>query len=276
MITASAPASSANLGPGFDVAALALDLRCHVSAVPAAEWVVRSAGEPAPGATVEMLSSLAGTNGPFEIDIDSDIPSTRGLGSSAAILVAAAAAMAGTADPDAAFRGALAVEGHPDNVAAASYGGLVLVGAPGTIHRGAVHPSLHVVVAVPTQELSTTAARDVLPETVDRGVAVRTAARLVSLVEGLRTGDVSALRAALGDELHQQPRSALTDLPGSLIEAAVASGAAFAAWSGAGPSVIALVEEDSIDEVTAAFDFVLDGDGATLELEIDREGVRIE
>jgi homoserine kinase len=124
--------------------------------------------------------------------------------------------------------------------------------------------------------LSTAAAREVLPDSVGRGVAVRTAARLALLVEGLRTGESAALRSALGDELHQEPRAALTDLPGSLVEAAVASGAAFAAWSGAGPSVVALVDEDSLDEVTAAFDFVLDGDGATLELEIDREGVRIE
>jgi homoserine kinase len=223
-----------------------------------------------------MLLSLAGARGPFEIDIESEIPSTRGLGSSAALLVAAAAAMGGAADPDDAFAAALAVEGHPDNVAAAAYGGLVLVGADGSIHRGAVHPSLHVVVAVPDEELSTAAAREVLPDSVDRGVAVRTAARLALLVEGLRTGESAALRAALGDELHQEPRAALTDLPGSLIEAAVASGAAFAAWSGAGPSVVALVDENSLDEVTAAFDFVLDGDGATLELEIDREGVRIE
>lgn len=276
MITASAPASSANLGPGFDVAALALDLRCEVSAAPSGEWEVRSSGESASDSTVEMLVSLAGESGPFEIDIESEIPSTRGLGSSAALLVAASAAMSGSDDSEEAFGAALAVEGHPDNVAAAAHGGLVLVGPAGTVHRGAVHPSLQVVVAVPDEELSTAEARGVLPETVDRAVAVRTAARLALLVEGLRTGDLAALRAALGDELHQEPRAALTDLPGSLIEAAVGSGAAFAAWSGAGPSVIALVDDDSLDEVTAAFDFVLDGGGATLELEIDREGVRIE
>jgi homoserine kinase len=274
--TASAPASSANLGPGFDVAALALDLRCTVHVSPAGEWTVTTAGEPAPETTVRMLRSVAGDRGPFAVDIESQIPSTRGLGSSAALLVAAAAAMADDGDADTAFTAALAVEGHPDNVAAAAHGGLVLVGPDGTIHRGAVHPSLHVVVAVPHEELSTTEARRVLPEVVDRDVAVRTVARMAVLVEGLRTGDVAALRAALGDELHQRPRGTLTDLPGSLIEAAIGSGAAFAAWSGAGPSVVTLVTEDSLDDVTAALDFVLDGDGATLELEIDREGVRLE
>ena len=276
MTTASAPASSANLGAGFDVAALALDLRCTVTVVPAGDWIVRSGGRPASGATVTMLESLSGARGAFEVDIESDIPSTRGLGSSAALLVAAAAAMAGSSDADEAFARARAIEGHPDNVAAAAHGGLVLVGPEGTIHRGAVHPSLHVVVAVPHDELSTAEARDVVPQTVDRSVAVRTAARMALLVEGLRTGDRAALRAALGDELHERPRAALTDLPGSLIEAAVGSGAAYAAWSGAGPSVIALVDEDALDEVTAALEFVLDGDGATLEIEIDREGLRIE
>jgi len=274
--TASAPASSANLGPGFDVAALALDLRCHVTAEPASDWTVTSGDGPAPDATVGMLQALAGDSGPFEIDIESQIPSTRGLGSSAAILVAAAVAMTGDTDADAAFTAALAVERHPDNVAAAAHGGLVIVGPDGTIHRGAVHPSLHVVVAVPDQQLSTAAAREVVPEAVDRGVAVRTAARLALLVEGLRTGETGVLRGALGDELHQAPRTALTDLPAALIEAAVGAGAGFAAWSGAGPSVIALVDEEALDEVRAALEFVLAGDGATLELEIDRVGVRIE
>ena len=276
MTTASAPASSANLGPGYDVAALALDLRCEVTARPAASWEIRSAGAPAPDSTVTMLTTLAGDAGPFEIDIESEIPSTRGLGSSAALLVAASAAMTGDPDADAAYAAALEVEGHPDNVAAAAHGGLVLVGPEGTIHRGAVHPSLHVVLAIPDDVLSTADARSVLAEEVDRGVAVRTAARMALLVEGLRTGDAAALTAALGDEMHEQPRGVLTDLPGSLIAAALGSGAVYAAWSGAGPAVIALALEDSIDEVTAALGFVLGEEGEMIEIDIDREGVRFE
>lgn len=275
MTTASAPASSANLGPGFDVAALALDVRCRVTAVPSDEWVVRSAGEAAGDDTVLMLQALAGDLGPFVIDIESDIPSTRGLGSSAALLVAAAVAVSGDPDPDRALRAAAVVEGHPDNVAAAAHGGLVLVGPEGSIHRCSVHPSFHVVLAVPDQHLATAEARAVLPDVVERDVAVRTAARLALLVEGLRSGETDALRAALGDEMHEAPRRRLTDLPGTLVESAMGAGAAYAAWSGAGPSVIAFVTEASLDPVTEAFRYVLGDGGEVVEAEIDREGVRV-
>lgn len=276
MTTASAPASSANLGPGFDIAALALGIRCTVTAEPNADWVITSEGEPASAQTVRMIRAVAGDVPPFEVDIESDIPSTRGLGSSAALLVAAHAAISGDPDPDAAFAAARVVEGHPDNVAAAAHGGLVLVGPEGSIHKCPVHPSLHVVVAIPDEELSTSEARAALAESVDRDVAVRTAARFGLLVEGLRSGDHAALRAALGDEMHEAPRSAITDLPGSLIDAAVGSGAAFASWSGAGPSVIAFVTEGFIDSVVEALEYVLDDEGDVLEVEIDREGVRFE
>lgn len=273
---ASAPASSANLGPGFDVAALALDLRCTVSVEPNADWVITTEGEPASDETVRMVRAIAGDVKPLEVDIESDIPPARGLGSSAALLVATHAAITGDPDPDAAFAAAFGVEGHPDNVAAAAHGGLVLVGPEGTVHKAAVHPSLHLVVAIPDDLLSTSEARAVLSDSVDREVAVRTAARLALLVEGLRTGDPDALHAALGDEMHEGPRRSITDLPASLIEAAIGAGAGFASWSGAGPSVIAFVTEQTLDGVVEAMEFVLGDDGDVVEMEIDRDGVRLE
>lgn len=276
MTVASAPASSANLGPGFDVAALALDLRCRVTAEPSEAWSVTSGGEPAPDATVAMVRAVAPGVGPHLVEIDSDIPSTRGLGSSAAILVAAFAALTGSSDADGAFQAAASVEGHPDNVAAAAHGGLVLVGPEGTVHRCAVHPSLHVLVAVPGEELRTSEARGVLPGEIDRDVAVRTAARLALLVEGMRTADEATLRGALGDEMHEQPRRRITELPGALIEAAIASGALFAAWSGAGPAVVAFVTEKEVEPVAESMEFVLDDTGDVLELDIDRMGLVIE
>jgi homoserine kinase len=276
MTTASAPASSANLGPGFDVAALALDLRCRVTATPAEEWLVASDGEPATDETTRMVSSVVPAASPHEVDIVSDIPQTRGLGSSAALLVAAAAAISGSADPDDAFRAALPVEGHPDNVAAASYGGLVLVGPHGSVHKCAIHPSLHVVLAIPDAGLPTAEARRALPLEVDRDVAVRTAARLALLLDGLRNADGASLRAALGDEMHEAPRRDLTELPATLIEAAMASGAIYAAWSGAGPSVITFTSEVTADSVIETLEAVLEDEGSVLELEVDRVGLVIE
>ncbi len=276
MTIASAPASSANLGPGFDVLALALNLRCTVSAESADEWSVLNGDEPASGATVEMVRSVARDAGPHSVTIHSEIPVGRGLGSSAAVLVAAAAAISGGADRDDLFEVAAAVEGHPDNVAAAVFGGLVAVGADGSVNRLAVHPSLQVVVAVPGEVLSTAEARAALPSEVSRQVAVRSAARLAMLIEGLRTADSVSLSAALGDEMHEAPRRSITETPARLIAAALDAGAAYAAWSGAGPSVIGFVVEDSIDPVTAALEDVLGGEGSVLELAIDREGARIE
>lgn len=276
MTTASAPASSANLGPGFDVAAIALDLRCRVTAFSAPEWAVTTGGEPASDATTRMITSVVPEASPHAVDIESDIPSTRGLGSSAAILVATAAAITGSDDAAAAFFAARDVEGHPDNAAAAAHGGLVLVGPHGTVHACAVHPSLHLVLAIPDAEMPTGEARDALPPEVGRDVASRTAARLALLVEGLRTADSEALRAALGDELHEGPRRDLTELPGTLIEAAMAAGAVFAAWSGAGPAVIAFTTEGAADAVVEVFEQVLDGEGEAMELEIDRTGVVLE
>jgi homoserine kinase len=276
MTTASAPASSANLGPGFDVLALALNLRCTVSAESADEWSVLSGDEPASQATVEMVRSVAGDAGPHSVRIDSEIPVGRGLGSSAAVLVATAAAISGEADRDDLFEVAAAVEGHPDNVAAAVFGGLVAVGADGSVNRLAVHPSLQVVVAVPDEVLSTAEARAVLPSEVSRQVAVRSAARLAVLIEGLRTADSVSLLAALGDEMHEAPRRSITETPARLIAAALDAGAAYASWSGAGPSVLGFVVEDSIDPVTAALEDALEGAGSVLELAIDQEGARIE
>ncbi len=276
MTTASAPASSANLGPGFDVLALALNLRCTVSAESADEWSVLSGDEPASAATVEMVRSVAGDAGPHLVRIDSEIPVGCGLGSSAAVLVATAAAISGEAERDDLFGVAAAVEGHPDNVAAAVFGGLVAVGADGSVNRLAVHPSLQVVVAVPDEALSTAEARAVLPSEVSRQVAVRSAARLAMLIEGLRTADPVSLSAALGDEMHEAPRRSITEMPARLIAAALDGGAVFAAWSGAGPSVIGFVVEESIDSVTAALEDELEAAGSVLELAIDREGARVE
>jgi homoserine kinase len=274
--TASAPASSANLGPGFDVLALALNRRCTVNADSADEWSVLSGDEPASAATIEMVRSVAGDAGPYSVRIDSDIPIGRGLGSSSAVLVATAAAITGEAERDDLFEAAAEVEGHADNVAAAVFGGLVAVGADGSVNRLAVHPSLQLVVAVPDEVLSTAEARAALPSEVSRQVAVRSAARLAMLIEGLRTADPVSLTAALGDEMHEAPRRSITETPARLIAAALDAGAVYAAWSGAGPSVIGFVLEDSIDPVAAALKASLGGRGSVLELIIDREGVRIE
>jgi homoserine kinase len=279
VIVASAPASSANLGPGFDVLALALSPRCRVTAELAEGWEVAGPDGAADEALEALVWGVAGAAPPHRVEVTSDIPIGKGLGSSAALRVAVAAALetsSGEMRLERVFRNAAQAEGHPDNAAAAVYGGLVAVGALGAVRRLAMHASLVVVVAVPDAVLATGEARSVLPAEVSRGVAVRTAARIAFLVEGLRTADPEAFREAAGDEIHENPRRHLSPLSFRLGYAARAAGALHAAWSGAGPSVLAVTTEDRRDAVQVAMEEALAGSGIVLCPGIDRDGVRIE
>ncbi|MEX0825693.1 MAG: homoserine kinase [Acidimicrobiia bacterium] len=274
MSTASAPGSIANLGPGFDLLALAVSIRLEVEAEPAASWSVTSDGRPVAESTARLVQGVAGDQ-PHAIYIRSKIPVGKGLGSSAALRVAVRAAVdaaAGSYDLGSVFRAAAAAEGHPDNAAAAAYGGLVAVTATGEILRLGVHPSLRIMVGVPAEAMSTHTARAALDDTVPRAVAVRTAARVAALIEGLRTADPVALAAAAGDEIHELPRSELSPITAKLIEAARGAGALHAAWSGAGPSAVALATDSSARVVEQALRGAVGEDGEVLRLEIDRQG----
>jgi homoserine kinase len=280
--TASAPASAANLGPGYDVLALALDVRCRVTAARADEWTVTTGGVPVDDGALTMVRRTAeavGAGGAFSVAVESDIPIGRGLGSSAALIVAAAgaigAAVEASTNPVDLLEACAEVEGHPDNVAAALYGGLVAVSARGAVWKLALHPSLLVLVAVPEETLSTGEARRATAAPVETRVAARTAARLAFLIEGLRSADGGALIEAAGDELHELRRAHLSPITGRLIEAAREADALHAAWSGAGPSCVAFVTEETADAVEAAMGTVLDGAGKVFDLAIDRRGLSV-
>jgi homoserine kinase len=280
--SASAPASSANLGPGYDVLALALDLRCRVEVQQAEEWSILSGGAPADPSGVSLVirtvEAAAPGIGSLKVAIESEIPFSRGLGSSAALIAATAGAVrsldGGSIDPKDLLSLVAAVEGHPDNVAAALFGGLVAVTANGDVRALEVHPSLRVLVAVPESTLSTEAARKATGKKVSTSVASRTASRLGFLIEGLRTGDAGALSAAAGDELHETRRAHLSPITGRLIEAARSAGAHHACWSGAGPSALALVTDSISDAVRDALCGALDG-GYVLSPDLDHQGLLV-
>ncbi len=209
---ARAPASAANLGPGFDTLAVALDRYVEVEVEPASRLVVRSEGEgeglsdDPSHLAARVAIDVAGTDH-LAITVRSQIPIARGLGSSAALAVAAAAA-AGARDPLAV---AAAVDGHPDNAAASTVGGLV---AAARI-RGGVHAvrlqldvSLGFVVIVPDVTLSTARARQVLPNEVSRENAAFNLSRLALLIAGLADSRV-LVPEATEDRLHQDYRSPL-------------------------------------------------------------------
>ncbi|MFZ0625271.1 MAG: hypothetical protein WAN34_02100 [Acidimicrobiia bacterium] len=260
MATASAPATSANLGPAYDCMALALDIRCQVQAVTAADWAVTQVGPHRPRSdqddvvleTARIVSSV-----PLAIEVAAEVPIGKGLGSSAAVSVATIAAalkaQGEQVDPDRVYRVAAELEGHADNVAAAVYGGLTLVPAEGMPIRIPIHPALHVVIALPDQELSTSDARDVVSISHPQGRVLRSLARVSALTAGLITGDAEMLKAAHGDEIHEAPRDAISPEVGKLIDVARQSGALHAARSGSGPAVLAVCLHETVADVVAGF-----------------------
>ena len=282
MPTASAVASSGNIGPGFDVVALGLELRCEVRAEPAEEWgcvhVGRHSLEQGEDLVLRAAKDAVGEDRPLRLTVSNDIPLARGLGSSAAAYAAGVAAalraVGDDADPDRVFAMVAEREGHADNAAAAVFGGLVGVLPGGRPVRLALDPRWRIVTAIPSFQLLTKQARDVLPSEVPREAVVRSLSRLISLLEGLRTGEESTLSEAGGDELHEAPRAGLHPLAGDLMTAARSAGAAHACWSGAGPTILAIAAEPQVDAVVDACTQRLAGQGEVRVLPIAADGLR--
>ena len=258
------PASSANLGSGFDCFAVALSLKLRAELWHGDESgiVLNARGEGAPRddepADDNLLirafreglraSSALGAAA-WRIEVSSMIPSARGLGSSAAAIVAGvvlgAAVGRRTVDADELLALAAGLEGHPDNVAAALYGGftVALSDDAGVTLRRFRSPEAWIPVAfIPQHESRTPDMRAALPRSVDHAAAARQAGRSALLATAIMTSDAGLLRAAMVDELHQPYR--LPHLAGSreLIDLAYERGAAGACLSGAGPTVLAICD----------------------------------
>ena len=263
------PATSANLGPGFDCAGLALELFDHVVVrVADSGLVVDVAGEGADDLprdkrhlVVEALratfDALGGQPRGLEVVCANHIPQSRGLGSSSAAIVAAVVAARALVvggdeqlDDDAMLALTTRIEGHPDNVAACLRGGFVLswVGASGVrALRLDVAQQLAPVAFVPTTRASTMAVRGMLPATVPHADAAANAARAALLAHALGH-DTALLFDATEDRLHQSYRAPAMPGTASLVAALRADGIP-AVVSGAGPTVLALTTTASRDAV---------------------------
>lgn len=264
----SVPASSGNLGAGFDVFGLAIDVRDQYQFEPASRDLIEPAGKYARHVPRDTRRNLAfrafrslapATAGPYRLLATREIPPQGGLGGSASAivggLVAANHAFGRGLDKDELLRRATEIEGHPDNVAAALLGGLVLtVQTDEALHAVRVpFPSdIGIVVVVPGYHVPTARARAVLPAQVSRADAVANLGRSAMLVAALQTGRYSELRLATQDFLHQPYRAELNPALEPGVQAALCAGAYGAALSGSGPTLIAFAPKDRTMRVAGA------------------------
>ena len=254
------PASSANLGPGFDCFGVAWQLYNELEFIPGGESLVisgcdekyRGADNLAYRAYCSVLERAGLKPEPLRINfLRSDIPISRGLGSSSALLVGGVIAANSLhslgMSRDELFSLANALEGHPDNVAPALYGGLtasaVEAGIPLSVSYP-LSPLLHFTALVPPYELSTALSRRVLPHDVPRADAIFNVSRAALLISALGCGDVRLLRAAMADRLHEPYRIPLIDGYDTARSLAHKCGAEAMCISGAGSTLLCVAADD--------------------------------
>ncbi len=291
-VTATVPATSANLGPGYDALGLALSLRDRVTAQVVdgpEEIVVTGEGEgqvPLDRShlvhrSMQQAFASMGCDVPaLRLHCENVIPHGRGLGSSSAAIVAGVSLARGLVaggsllmDDDSLFALAADIEGHPDNVAPAFLGGFTVAWAEDGRFRAtsvAVDPRVSAVALVPAVPVETTVARGLLPETVPHRDASTNVGRAALLVAAL-SGRPELLLAATEDHLHQDYREPAMPDSLALVRSLRAEGLP-AVVSGAGPTVLVLVDNGSRDRVLAR----APQGWRALSLDLESDGVRVE
>ncbi|OJU83949.1 MAG: homoserine kinase [Solirubrobacterales bacterium 70-9] len=255
------PASSANLGPGYDAMAAAVALHLELEVEETGEYAFETGGLAVPtgrdNLLVRAFETLHSADG-ITFRLRSEIPLARGLGSSAAAIVA------GLVAADHLFELALTkeellarateIEGHPDNVAAAIYGGFVVCAAGGDPFAARFDPpeGLEGIVVIPGEEVSTRKAREAIPAEVPLADAVTNVSAAALLVLGLRSADLDLVGRGLHDAIHQPRRRPLYPRSMEIVDAAAELGALGATISGAGPTVLIWTTWEEAGGVAAA------------------------
>ncbi|MCZ2126979.1 MAG: homoserine kinase [Anaerolineales bacterium] len=273
MLKIRVPATSANLGPGFDSLGLALDLWNEISFEKSESLIYRASGEGAEklnkgnrNLLTKAYARLHDVCGKpmrgVNISAKNDVPMSSGLGSSAAAIVAGLFAANETLDKpldkEALLRLAVEMEGHPDNVSAALLGGLTvsITRQDDIIARRYDVPPLTVAVVTPKVEWLTKTARAALPKSFSRADAVHNIGRAVLVADALREGDLDLLQMAMEDRIHQTYR--LRHISGGTAAYKRARQFGAAALSGAGPSIILFTQpklaEQAKADVQSAFE----------------------
>lgn len=285
MLKVKVPASTSNLGPGFDTLGLALQLYLTVTAEPSTQLRIEARGSGAsrlpPGEdnlVWRAMQGLAAATGrdvpPQRLRLESEIPLSRGLGSSGAAIAAGlwiANELTGARrGRDELLRIGAAIEGHPENVAASLFGGLT-VNCPsptGVLSTAVTVPAWpNIVLLVFGLEVRTEDARRALPETIAYEDAVRSVQRLALLLQAFHSGRYEWLRTAMEDRLHQPYREPLVPGFGSIVAAGYQAGADGVCLSGSGSTVIAFVR-DRPERVARAMQAAASAAGHTAETRV--------
>jgi homoserine kinase len=258
------PASSANLGPGYDAMAAAMALFLELEVEETGEFSFDDGGlgvsTGRDNLIVRAFESLRPADG-IAFRLRSEIPLTRGLGSSSAAIVAGLYAADHLYElalsKEEMLARATAIEGHPDNVAAAIYGGFVVCatgeGGP-TAARFDPPEGLEGIVVIPPEQVSTERAREAIPAEVPLADAVANVSAAAMLVLGLRSADLDLLGRGLHDRIHQDRRRHLFPRSMEIVDAAGELGALGATISGAGPTVLVWTTWQDAGNVAAALE----------------------
>ena len=289
-VTIRVPATTANLGPGFDAFGCALSLYTDVT------FEETDAGLEITGCPEEfsgpdnlvytsycaVLNTMSEEVRGVKIHIDAHIPIARGLGSSATLLVAGAIGANVLHGNKLSTQGLLnitnAMEGHPDNLAPAFYGGLTASmvdnGLPVTVNFP-LHPGWDIIALIPDFDLPTTKARAVLPQQVSRADAIYNMAHGAMVLKALELGDEKLLRNAMQDRLHQNYRRHLIEDYDQIETFVRTTGAAFC-LSGAGPTLLCITRNEGLEAVLKdKLPKITSANWQVLPLHVEFEGARI-
>jgi homoserine kinase len=270
------PATTANLGPGFDCLGIALGLantvRVSRTDEGAAGGMAKEAGE-------KFFAAAGRERFGFEWTIGGEVPQSRGMGSSVTVrlgLLHGLNALAGQPlDDYRLFELCAELEGHPDNAAPAAFGGFAVSKAGVRPIVAPVDEALRFVLLIPDFEVSTPEARKVLPDTLDRRRAVESCVNACRVTAAFLTRDYAGLRGAFVDHLHQPHREPLIPFLGKVIAAGEAAGALGGWLSGSGSTICCLTQEDP-ERVAAAMLEAAGSPGArTVITQADNTGTKL-
>lgn len=282
------PATSANIGPGFDSVGVAVSRYLTVEVLePADSWLIdHDLGEGIPSdernLLLETALQVSADLPPHRLRMVSDIPLARGLGSSSSVIVAGIelANQLGKLNLTDQEKLLIAnkIEGHPDNVAPAIFGNLVVASyVDGELnHLVAPFPVCSLLAYIPSYELKTSESRGVLPTDLSYKQAVAASAVANMAITGLLTGDmVLAGKAIQNDHFHEPFRQSLVKEFASVKSTALEAGAYGVYLSGAGPTIMILAPRDKVEAISQAV-LALGHDGEVVQLIVDTQGLRVE